>query len=307
MFKNVNEYLEQLKTELKGSDSALIQDALFDAEEHLRTALEEKIKSTPDISEAEAFQSLVEKYGTPSEVASAYRGIESRISPVLARPKKPDTRSFIARFFGVLAEPRAWGAFFYMAFSILTGCIYSIYAFTGASLSLCTLILIIGLPITGLFLLSIRGIALLEGRIVEALLGVRMPRKPLFMDKGQSWTEKFKALITESHTWKALAYTLLHFPLGLLFFFVTVGMFAFSISFITAPLFELVFHLPLELFGEDAFTPVWLLPFVSIVGFFLLPLTFHFAKLIGKLHGRYAKYMLVRKLPVPAMKHSEAG
>ena len=148
MIKDVDEYLEQLRIELKGSDTALIQDALSDAQEHLTTAVQEKLKSSPGISEAEALQSLVEKYGTPSEIASAYKGIETRLSPGLALPKKPDMRSFVARFFGVLAEPRAWGAFFYMVFSILTGLIYGIYAFTGASLALCTLILIISEPST---------------------------------------------------------------------------------------------------------------------------------------------------------------
>ena len=34
-----NEYLDKLKSELKGSDSALIQDALSDAEEYLRTVM----------------------------------------------------------------------------------------------------------------------------------------------------------------------------------------------------------------------------------------------------------------------------
>ena len=44
MLKNVDEYLLELKKELKGSDSALIQDALSDAEEYLRTALENALE-----------------------------------------------------------------------------------------------------------------------------------------------------------------------------------------------------------------------------------------------------------------------
>lgn len=35
MIKSVEEYLELLKAELRGSDAATIQDALADAEEHL--------------------------------------------------------------------------------------------------------------------------------------------------------------------------------------------------------------------------------------------------------------------------------
>ena len=39
MTKSIDEYLDQLKEEMKGGDSATIQDALSDAEEHLRAAL----------------------------------------------------------------------------------------------------------------------------------------------------------------------------------------------------------------------------------------------------------------------------
>jgi hypothetical protein len=145
-----------------------------------------------------------------------------------------------------------------------------------------------------LFLLSIRGIALLEGRIVEALLGIRMPRRSLFLDKNLSWKDLFLALVKESYTWKALLYTALLFPLGLIYSLGILLLFATSLSFIVSPVLELIFHIPLELFGLDTFTPVWLLPLVCIAGFFLLPLTFHLAKFVGKVHGKYAKSMLVR-------------
>lgn len=36
MIKTVDEYLDKLKDELAGCDPSLIQDALADAEEHLR-------------------------------------------------------------------------------------------------------------------------------------------------------------------------------------------------------------------------------------------------------------------------------
>lgn len=295
MFKNIDEYLKQLKRELKESDPALIQDALSDAEEHLRNALENALKDTPEISEVEVLQSIIEKYGEPHEIASAYKEIESHTSPVLIPPRPSETRSVFARYFGTLADHRAWGAFFYMVFSVLTGSIYGLWAGLGACFSLFSLIFIIGIPITGLFLLSVRGIALMEGRIVEALLGVRMPRKPLFVSKDLGWLGKLKALFTELHTWKALAYMILQFPLGMIYFFVALAMFTISLTGIAGPLLELVFHLPLELFGPSAFTPVWLLPFISIAGMLLLPLTLHLAIFVGKIHGKYAKAMLVRR------------
>jgi hypothetical protein len=295
MFKNIEEYLEKLKKELKGSDPALIQDALFDAEEYLRTALEESVENTPGISEEEALQPLVERYGAPAEVASAYKEIESRVRPALTVSESRITRPQRAKFFGVVTDAQAWGAFLYMLLSGITGCIFGMWALLGTTISLFTLILIIGIPVTGLFLLSIRGIALVEGRIVEALLGLRMPRRPLFLQRDLTWSQKFRALIIESHTWKALAYMILHFPLGFLYFVIAVGLTSFSLKCFLYPLWYWVLDRPLITFSQEVYPPVWSIPLISVAGIVMLPLILHLAKSAGKLHARFAKFMLVRK------------
>ncbi len=296
MFKNIEEYLEKLKRELKGSDPALIQDALSDAEEHLRNALEESFDNTPGISEEEALQPLVERYGVPSEVASAYKEIESRVRPALAISETRVSRLHRAKFFGVVADAEAWGAFLYFLLSGLTGCIFGLWAFMGASISFFSLILIIGLPLTGLFLLSIRGIALVEGRIVEALLGLRMPRRPLFLQRDLTWSQKFRALVVESHTWKVLAYMILHFPVGALYFASAATLFAFSLKLFLYPLWYWVLGRPLITFSQPVYPPLWSIPLISIAGLIMLPLILHLAKSAGKLHAKFAKFMLVQKL-----------
>ncbi|UCE41002.1 MAG: sensor domain-containing protein [Candidatus Aminicenantes bacterium] len=296
MCKDVQDYLAKLKKELSGSaDPALVQDALSDAETHLRTALEEELSNNPGMSENEILAPLVVKYGTPSEVAAAYLAIEPHISPALSHIPRPDTRSFLGKFFGVLAESRAWGAFFYMLLAFITGIIFGGWALLGGIVSASSLIFIIGLPIFGLFLLSIRGIALLEGRIVEALLGVRMPRRPMFLKKGLSWSDRYIALVKDKYSWRALLYAVLLFPLGLIYSTFFILFLAFSLSFIASPVMELFFRIPLDLFGDNVFTPVWLLPLVCAAGIILLPLSLHLAKLVGKIHGQFAKSMLVRK------------
>jgi hypothetical protein len=80
MFNTVEEYLEALKKVLQGSDAALIQDVLADAREYLSMALEAAREKNPDVNEAEALQPIVEQYGTPEEIVSAYRVIERRTS-----------------------------------------------------------------------------------------------------------------------------------------------------------------------------------------------------------------------------------
>ncbi len=296
MFKNIDDYLVKLKRELKGSDPALIQDALSDAEEHFRTALEESADDSPGISEEEALKPLIERYGTPSEVAAAYKEIDSRVRPTLARPKAQVTRARRPKFFSVISDAGAWGAFLYFLLSGLTGCIFGLWAFLGASLSFLLLIFIIGIPVTGLFLLSIRGIALVEGRIVEELLGIRMPRRPLFVQRDLSLGKKFKLLIIESHTWKALAYVILRFPLGILYFFGTVTLAAISLKCFLYPLWYWILDRPLITFSQPVYPPVWSIPFISLAGIVMVPLILHLAKAAGRIHGRFAKFMLVQQL-----------
>jgi len=307
MIKSVEEYLRQLKKELAGCDRATIQDALSDAEEYLRDTL----ATRPDLAEADALLPIIEKYGTPDEVAAAYKEIESRTPPTFARPtykaretvvpasaepKVVDTRPFYAKFFGVFAEPRAWGVLLYMLFALGTGIVYFTWAVTGLSLSLGLLILIIGIPIAGLFLLSVRGIALVEGRIVEALLGVRMPRRPLFSRKDIGWWQKFKGMLTSRHTWTAIVYMILQMPLGIIYFTVIITLIALSLWGIAIPILQLGFNIPV---GQDYnayyYLAVWLMPFTVIGGVLLLTATMHLVKVAGRLHGNLAKVMLVQE------------
>jgi len=291
--EHIQAYLDRLRAELKGCDPALLQDALFDAEDHLRTALEGVREDSGNLDEAEAFRKIVERYGSPMETAQAYRDIEARLSPIWPSESRP--RSAVGRFFGILGEPRAWGAFLYMLFAFLTGGVYGFWSLIGSAGALLCSIFIFGIPVAGLFMFSIRGLALLEGRLVQALLGVRMPWRPVFIQSGIGWGMKIKLLFSESQSWKALIYSLLQLPLGFAYSLFIVLALSLSLSFIAAPLLELVFELPLELFGMDTFTPVWLLPVVCLAGIFMLPLILHAARWVGKIHGRYAKAMLVRK------------
>jgi hypothetical protein len=295
MTKKIEEYLEQLRKELHGADSALIQDALSDAEEHLRTAWAETLKGSTGLSEADALEGLIEKYGTPAEVALAYKKIELHMLPALAYEKSPVFRSFWAKFFGVMVDARAWGAFLYILLSGLTAIVLGMWAILGGAISFFSLILIIGIPVTGLFLLSLRGIALIEGRIIEALLGIRMPRKPIFLRQGLNWRQKYKALTTEAYTWKIFAYLILHFPLGILYFLFIPTLFALSIKCAIYPLWFWGLGRPLITFSQPLYPPALSYPLVIAVGILMLFSTLHLARFIGKIHGRFAKFMLVRK------------
>jgi hypothetical protein len=294
MFNSVDEYLIKLKTALQGCDQATVQDALADAEDHLRTALSKAKESQPGVDETGSLATIIEEYGSPEEVGAAYREIERRLPPTLAPVPQSADRSPWLRFFGVVAEPRAWGALLYMFISLLTGILYFTWAVTGLSLTAGLIVLIIGLPFFFLFLLSVRGIALVEGRIVEALLGVRMPRRSIFVDKTKGFWARFKELVTSWLVWKTMLYMLLMLPLGVIYFTVFVTLISVGLSLVALPIVQLFIHIPLIMINSVRyFVPLWQLPLWAAGGGLLLLVTMHFAKLLGWIQGNFAKVMLM--------------
>ncbi len=106
---SIDAYLIQLREALEGCDAAIIQDALADAEEHLRTALENVQESQPGISQAESVGIIIADYGVPDEIADAYREIEAYTRPALAASPQRSQGNILARFFGIYINPGAWG------------------------------------------------------------------------------------------------------------------------------------------------------------------------------------------------------
>ena len=186
-----------------------------------------------------------------------------------------------------------------MLLSLATGIIYFTWAVTGLSVSAGLIVLIIGLPVFGLFLLSVRGLALIEGRIVEALLGIQMPRRPIFIDRNLKLWDRFKILFNDSRTWLAIIYMILMLPLGIIYFSLFVTLFSVSLSFIASPVLRIFIGTAFIEYPEgfsilgyttlDNFFPI-----LFVIGVLLFFASMHLAKGLGWLHARLAKGMLVR-------------
>ena len=99
--RTIAEYLDDLRTALRGADPALIQDALYDAEDHLRSELAEN----PGKSEAEVLAKIATTYGAPDEVAGIYVDKEQVMQQALRPPPQPPRKTAMGRFFGVAADP----------------------------------------------------------------------------------------------------------------------------------------------------------------------------------------------------------
>lgn len=323
----IGQYLAQLRAALHDADPAMVQDALYDAEEYLRSEL----AAQPGRSEAEVIADVAGSYGAPEEVAEIYRETEITVNRALRTPSAsirpitrvvpaqvapgaaaaaaaagevppvdrvpPPPRSALGRFFGVALEPRTYGALFYMLLSLATGTFFFTWVITGLSMSLGLLILIIGIPLTVLFFGSVRGLALLEGRLIEVLLGERMPRRPRYSDRSRTWLQRIGDMFTDGRTWLTMLYFVLMLPLGILYFTVAVTLLSVSLAFIWAPvaaMFALDGVPGLYIDGNVTTLPLWTTPAFAALGVVILFCTMHLARFIGHLHGQMAKHLLVR-------------
>ncbi len=176
-------------------------------------------------------------YGAPEEVAEAYRATEVKVQMALRTPRPRKRASALGKFFSVYSDPRTYTALLYMFFALITGIFYFVWTVTGLSMSIGFMVLIIGVPFFLLFLGSIRLLSLVEGRIVEVLLGVRMPRRPVHPgNDSRPITQRIKEVFTDPRTWSTLLYMVLKLPLGVIYFTLVVAFVSASLSLIVSPI-----------------------------------------------------------------------
>ena len=293
--ETVSAYLTQLRRALKGAPAGLIADALADCEDHLNS----EIAQNPDLTETQILAAVVETYGTPAEIAEEYRDMEHTISTPFPQPEsRGEDRRF--GFFNVVSDPRTYGALLYMLLSMATGIFYFTWAFTGLILSAVFSIFIIGIPFALIFLASIRVLSHVEGRIVEALLGVRMPRRlpagPA-ADEG-IWT-KVKEALADVRTWSSLFYMLLMLPLGICYFVIGVVGLSLSLGVTAGSIYSLVtgeshFQMSGAPYLQHMLHTAPGLAVLALVGVLLFFLVLHVARAIGWVHGKIAEALLVR-------------
>ncbi|MDZ4047107.1 MAG: sensor domain-containing protein [Pseudoxanthomonas sp.] len=293
--RTIPEYLDELRRELRDADPALVQDALYDAEEYLRSELAEN----PGTDEATLLANIAGSYGAPAEVAGIYRDTEVQVAQALRTPPPAPRASLAGQFFGVASDSRAWTGLFYMLLSLATGIVYFTVVVTGISTSAGMAMLIIGIPVVILFVGIVRLLSLVEGRLVEAMLGERMPRRPLYVGRGQPWLERIAAMFTDPRTWSAMLYMVLMLPLGTIYFTVAITGLAVSLGLVVggfAAVLEAVglvdFQGTLHLGPfENSLVAAPVLMMVGVLGLFV---TLHLARAVGKLHGGLAKHLLVK-------------
>lgn len=286
---NIEQYLEALRVALGGADPALVQDALYDAEEYLRSEMGE-CEGDPD----ECFASIVERYGSPEEVAGSYLETEVTVARALKAPAAHSARGPLGRFFGVVIDPMSYSSMIYLLLSLATGTAYFVLVSVLLPLSIGLLPIGVGALLLLLFFAIVRTVALAEGRVVEALLGVRMPRRPRSVLAEGDLADRIRHWITDRRTWTSILYMLLQQVLGIIYFSIVVTALALSATGVAYPIVQMFTDVPLVQTGSYGYMlQPWGVPLVMAAGLLGFVLTLHLCRGIGKLHAAYAKALLV--------------
>lgn len=295
-------YLEALRRELAGADPALVQDALWEAKRRLDACLARLAWEAPELSPEAVWARTVAEVGEPAALAAQLVDRDRIVAAALRVPAEaaeaPETPWAWPSFLGVLAEPRAYTSLLYLLLTLLTGLFYGVWITVGLSVSLGLLVVVVGLPLLVLMLGSIRALGMAEGRMVEVLLGERMPRRPSLLPPGRTLMQRLGGLFSDPGTWTALLYLLLLFPLGLLYLVILMGSLATALALTLAPASAAAAR-ELEGIacwgGLEGMPPLWLLVGLMALGLVGLVASLHLVLALGRFHAWIAKGLLVQR------------
>jgi signal transduction histidine kinase len=133
-------------------------------------------------------------------------------------------------------EPRTWTAAAYLVASMAVGIFWFVVLVTGISVGSSLVIVWVGLPILALTMVAWRAGAWLERRWVGLTLGARIP-EPYRPQPDGGLLARWLAMAADPATWKDFAYLVLLFPLGTVWFVVTVTLWGLALTMVTAPVY----------------------------------------------------------------------
>jgi Putative sensor len=216
-----------------------------------------------------------------------------------AQPSGPGQPSVWRQIFAPFAEGRVWTSLVYMILSLATGIAYFTIVVTGLSTAGGMMVLIVGIPLFMLVLAIVRGLSLFEGRLVEALLGTRMPRRLRPTPPNFGFWQRMLFWLKDGRTWASMAYMLLMLPIGIVYFTIAVTGLAVGLSLATTPIwgwFAWGFGDHTAVINGVTYNvfPLWAIPIAFVLGVLVLIGFMHLVKWIGRGHAAFAKAMLVR-------------
>jgi two-component system phosphate regulon sensor histidine kinase PhoR len=197
----------------------------------------------------------------------------------------------------VAQDKQSYTNMLYLLVSFPLGLAYFVLLINAMVLGIATTFLI-AIFLLPLFITIWRNLAAFERRMAIQWLHVDIPPMSYPSPKQLTYWQKLQAQLTNSMTWKTLAYLLLKFPLGLFSFLITIvllvlsiaiSIVTFSIGLLIAPFFMLFF-----LLQNISHMKEWLQRYLwfalSGFGFFLL--TLNLLNGLTYVYGQFARVML---------------
>jgi signal transduction histidine kinase len=199
--------------------------------------------------------------------------------------------------FHVALDRQSYINILYLLVSFPLGLTYFVFLITGILLGIATtfLIAVFMLP---LIITIWQHLAAFERRMAIQWLHLDIPPMSYPSPKQMTYWQKLQAQLTNSMTWKTLAYLLLKFPLGLFSFVITIVLLVLSIAIsivtlsiglLTAPFFILFI-----LLQNVSNMKQWLLRYLiyALTGFGLCLITLHLLNSLTFVYGQFARIML---------------
>jgi Putative sensor len=205
-------------------------------------------------------------------------------------------RSWLERFFGVIAELQTWKNLAYLLLAFPLGLFYFVFLVVGLSVGVALVIIWVGLPILAVTVLAWWAFANLERLQAEHLLGVPMTGQQPPWESDNSWWQRVKRHLGAARTWKDLAFLFVKFPLGIVSLVLVTVAIAVPAALIGAPFYYRyvdwttngVYHHGINLGAWHVDTlpeALVLVPIGIVLLFAALHLVNAFAKLSGILAG----------------------
>ncbi len=209
-------------------------------------------------------------------------------------------KSKSSNFFKVITQSQTYLNMFYLFLSFPLGIFYFVFLVTGLSLGIGLAITLFGIPILFGTLFLWRVFACLECQLTKIMLGIDIPSIPIKQSKG-IW-KKTQAYLSDSFTWKSLAYLFIKFPLGIISFVVLVTLLSVSLSLMATPILYYLTKtgilqgifciVPNNIcFINSYFTAI----IVAIIGVFLSFIFLHALNGLARIFGLLTKSMLEKK------------
>jgi hypothetical protein len=185
-----------------------------------------------------------------------------------------------------------------MLLALGTGIAFFTVVVTGLSLSAGLMVLIVGLPFLLLYLAAVRALSRLEGRLVETLLGAKIPKRPLSQPGDLGFVQRIWFWLKDGRTWKAMVYMLLQLPLGILHFAVAVAGWAAGAWLIVLPFIQWIGGRTYIHYGSGStefLFQSWQLPLLFVAGCLVILGWMHLIRAMGRAHAAYARVMLTSR------------